>query len=129
MMVSFSQTNHAKRQKVEVASFLSPGSETDMVSLLSYSIGQSCQRAHPDSKVDNTDQTSHGMRVKELVAIFQKNSFIEIEFIHNKLYIFKVYNYINMMYTDMKLSLTIKMVDISVAPKCYLLPIYNPSPL
>lgn len=71
-MVSFSQLKHAKRQKVEVARFLSPGSETDVVSLLPYSIGQSCHRAHPDSKVENTDQTSHGMRVKELVAIFEQ---------------------------------------------------------
>lgn len=72
MMVSFSQTKHVKRQKVVVASFLSPGSENDMVSLLPYSIGQSCHRAHPDSKVENTDQTSHGMRVKELAAIKTK---------------------------------------------------------
>lgn len=71
-MVSFSQTKNVKRQKVEVASFLSPGSETDMVSLLPYSIGQSCHKAHPDSKVENTDQNSQRMRVKELAAIKKK---------------------------------------------------------
>ena len=49
-MARFSQSKYSKKQEVEVVSFLSPRSETGLVSFLSNSNGQRCHREHPNSK-------------------------------------------------------------------------------